>query len=170
MKRPNAGDAPDSLFSYINRVPEGDLGEILKAQLQEVTARFSAMAEDDSLYRYAPGKWSIRQILSHINDCERLFTFRAFWFARGFDSPLPGFEQEVAAAGAEADSLGLQSHISDFRSVRMATLSFVEGLRAESWDRRGVAGESPITVRALLYVAAGHVMHHLAILKERYHR
>ena len=168
--RPVTSEAPEAHFSYINRVPEGDISRILETQLDEAAALFGAISEKDSLYRYAPDKWSIRQVLSHINDCERLFTFRAFWFARGFDSPLPGFEQEVAAAGAAADRRSLQSHVGEFRFLRMATISLVHSLGSEGWDRRGVAGGSPMTVRALIFMAAGHVIHHIGILEERYRR
>ena len=169
-KRPGTNEAAESYFLYIKKVPEGDISEILEAQLHEVTTLFGAISEDDSLYRYAPDKWSIRQVLSHINDCERLFAFRAFWFARGFDSPLPGFEQEVAAAGAAADRRSLQSHIDEFESLRRATIGLVNSLSSGGWDRRGVAGESSMTVRALIFMVAGHVIHHIGILDERYRR
>lgn len=168
MKRPDRSEAAEPFFAYINKVGGGDIDRVLETQLREVRTLFGAMTEEESLYRYAPDKWSIRQVLSHINDCERLFVFRAFWFARGFDSPLPGFEQEVAATGAAADGRTLESHISEFSSLRLATLSFVQSLLPEAWDRRGVAGGSPITVRALMFVAAGHVSHHLGVLEERY--
>jgi len=170
MKRPAPDEAAEALFAYINRVPEGDINRILETQHHAVVDLFNTISEEDSLYHYAPGKWSIRQVLSHINDSERLFAFRAFWFARGFDSPLPGFEQDVAADGAAADGRSLQSHIGEFRSVRQATLSFVQSLSPEIWDRSGVAGGSPVTVRALIYLAAGHVDHHVKIFEERYRR
>lgn len=170
MKRPEVNEAAEPFFAYINRVPEGNLDALLEAQIQDVGARFSEISEGDSLFRYAPGKWSIREVLNHINDSERLFVFRAFWFARGFESPLPDFEQEIAAAGASANRVSLESHLDEFTSLRQSTVSFVRGLPAEAWDRRGVAGGSPISVRALMYVAAGHVTHHMTVLKERYGR
>jgi uncharacterized damage-inducible protein DinB len=168
--RPEASEAPEAFFSYINKVPEVDVGRFLETQLREVTTVFSAISEDASLYRYSPDKWSIRQVLSHINDCERLFTFRAFWFSRGFDSPLPSFEQDVAAAGAGADRRSLQSHLDEFGSLRKATIGLVHSLSPQGWDRGGLAGGSPMTVRALMFMVAGHVIHHIGILEERYLR
>jgi hypothetical protein len=117
---------------------------------------------------HAPDKWSIRQLLSHINDAERLFTFRAFWFARGFDTPLPSFDQDVAAGAAGADERSWQSHVAEFRAVREATLTLFRSLPSEAWDRRGIAGDNPFTVRVLAYIVVGHVTHHTKVLRQRY--
>jgi hypothetical protein len=110
----------------------------------------------------------VRQVVSHINDAERLFAFRAFWFARGFTSALPSFDQTIAARHADADERSLSSHVEEFQSVRTSTLAFFRHLSPDAWVRGGVASESLFTVRALAYIAAGHVIHHAAILKERY--
>jgi hypothetical protein len=126
------------------------------------------MSEERSLHRYAPDKWSIRQVLSHINDTERAFTFRALWFARGFDEPLASFDQNVAIAAAGADERSWTSHVDEWRTIRAATLTLFRHLPADAWLRRGVASGNPFTVRALAYITAGHVTHHLRILKERY--
>ena len=99
---------------------------------------------------------------------ERALTFRALWFARGFDAPLPGYDQETAASGANADSIAWPAHVEEFRSVRLATLSLFENLPPEAWMRTGVASDYRFTVRALAFIAAGHVAHHLRILDERY--
>jgi hypothetical protein len=103
-----------------------------------------------------------------VSDCERVFVSRAFWFARGFDTPLPSFDQNIAAAGAKADGISWARHIEEFRVVRLATLAFFRNLPAEVWSRTGVASGNPFTVRALAYVTAGHVAHHVRILEERY--
>jgi hypothetical protein len=126
------------------------------------------MTEDQSQVRYASDKWSIRQVLSHINDTERLFVFRALWFARALDEPLPSFDQNVAIASAGADERSWRSHVDEFRAIRTATLSFFRHLPAEAWMRRGTASGNPFTVRALAYITAGHVTHHSRILRERY--
>jgi DinB family protein len=107
-------------------------------------------------------------VVAHLNDCERLFGFRAFWFARGFDTALPSFDQNVAMTGAGADQRSWNSHIDEFRAVRAATLAFFQNLPGDAWDRHGIASDNPFSVRALAYMAAGHVVHHVAILKERY--
>ena len=107
-------------------------------------------------------------MLGHLNDTERLFVSRAFWFARGFDTPLPSFEQEVAVAAAGAHERPWASLVEEFRTIRLATLSFFTSLPEEAWSRRGIASGNPFTVRALAYMTVGHVMHHMTIVRERY--
>jgi DinB family protein len=167
---PDRTEAAEYYFTYIDQVPGGDIYEILRAQSAETCDLLKGIADDRSLYRYAPDKWSIRQVVSHVNDCERLFVFRALWFARGFDSPLPSFDQNVAVSTAGADERPLSSHVDEFRAVRAATLAFFETLPASAWARRGVASGNPFTVRALAYITAGHVTHHSTILRKRYLR
>ena len=128
----------------------------------------SGVSEEQSLHRYAPGKWSLREVVSHLNDTERLFVFRALWFARGFDSPLPSFDQDVAIASAVADARAWNSHVEEFRSVRASTLTFFRDLPAGAWTRRGTASGNPFTVRALAYIVAGHSTHHEKVIRERY--
>jgi len=165
---PDRTEAAEYYFTYIDKVGPGDICRILEEQLAETLPLLEAISEDRSLHRYAPDKWSIRDVLGHLNDCERLFVSRAFWFARGFDSPLPSFDQNVAVSVAGADSRPWRSHIEEFRLVRAATVAFFSNLPSDAWARRGVASGNPFTVRALAYMAAGHVTHHMGILKERY--
>ena len=165
---PDRTEAAEYYFTYIDQVPGGDIGQTLEAQLGETLALLHGISEEDSLRRYAPDKWSIRELVSHVNDTERVFLFRAFWFARGFDSPLPSFDQNTAAAAAGADERTWRSHVDEFRAVRTATLAFFQNLPADAWARRGVASGNPFTVRALAYITAGHVTHHTKILRERY--
>ena len=166
--RPEPNEADAYYFRYIDRVPGNDALAALDPQLEETTAFLTAIPEEKSLHRYGPEKWSMRQVLSHVNDCERLFLFRAFWFARGFDSPLPSFDQNTSAEAAAADDFSWASHVEDFRRVRLATLSFFQNLPADAWMRGGVASGMPFTVRALAWLAAGHLAHHISILRERY--
>ena len=166
--RPQEGEAAPYYFGYINQVAGDNILAVLEGQLEEAAAFFSTISEEKSLHRYAADKWSIRQVLGHINDCERLFLMRAFWFARGFASELPSFEQEVAVQSARSDNCSWASHVEEFRAVRRATLAFFEKLPAEAWMRKGVASGNPFSVRALAYMAAGHVVHHVSLLKERY--
>ena len=167
---PERSEAAPYYFTYIDKVPHGDICQILEAQREEMMALMRSISEERSLYRYAPDKWSVRQVLSHINDTERLSVFRAFWFARGFDSSLPSFEQETAAAAAQADERPLARHIEEFVSVRAATLSLFQSLSEPAWMRHGIASGNPFSVRALAYITAGHVVHHAEILRERYLR
>ena len=166
--RPEANEAAPYYFTYIDKVPTDDIFALLHVQTEEALEFWTGIPEEKSLHRYAPGKWTIREVLNHINDTERAFAFRALWFARGFDTPLPSYDQDISAAGARANDFSWASHIEDFRAVRAATLSFFRNLPADAWMRSGIASDNRFTVRALAYIAAGHVAHHAAIMRERY--
>jgi hypothetical protein len=168
MSAVDRSEAAEYYFTYIDQVPDGDIVEILRTQEAEMLELLRGIPEARSLHRYAAGKWTIREVASHVNDCERMFTFRAMWFARGFDSALPSFDQDVAIAGAAADARPLSSHIDEFRAVRAATLALFAEMPHEAWTRRGVASGNPFTVRALAHITAGHVAHHARLLRERY--
>jgi hypothetical protein len=168
MRRPERAESAEYYFTYIDKVPAGNILDLLEAQATELPALLDRIPESQADYRYAADKWSIRQVVAHLNDCERLFVFRAFWFARGFTGPLPSFDQNVAMTNAAADQRSWAGHIDEFRAVRAATLALFRHLAAEAWDRRGIASDNPFTVRALAYITAGHVAHHLALLNERY--
>lgn len=165
---PDRSEAAEYYFTYIDRVGAGDICDVLAAQLDESLAPLCNISEGDSLYRYASDKWTIREVMAHINDTERLFVFRALWFARGFDSPLPSFDQHVAIASGGANERTFDSHLEEFTALRTATVSFFRHLPPDAWTRRGVASGNPFTVRALAYLSAGHVTHHMQILRERY--
>jgi DinB superfamily len=166
--RPDRNEAAEYYFTYIDQVPAGEICGVLREQLPHALALFEGVSEEQSRYRYAPDKWSIRQVLGHLNDTERMLMGRAFWFARGFDTPLPSFDQHVAVRASGADERSWASHVDEFRTVRAATLAFFAPLPAEAWLRRGVASDNPFTVRALAFVVAGHLAHHTRILRERY--
>lgn len=166
--RPRENEAAPYYFTYINQVSGDDVFPLIETQLDEVVAFCARISEEKSLYRYASEKWSIRQVLQHLSDTERMFCFRALWFARGFDSALPSFDQKVAMANAGADKMEWQSLTEEFRRVRLASISLLANMPPEAWDRSGVASENRFTVRALAYMIPGHVTHHLKILRERY--
>lgn len=166
--RPAPSEAASYYSTYIDQVPGDDPQKVLASQLEFVPALLADVSEEKSLSRYAPGKWSIRQLLSHVTDTERAFVFRALWFARGFDSPLPSFDQEIAASGAEADRIAWADHVEEFRRVRLATMSLFAHLPPAAWMKTGVASGNPFTVRALAFITAGHFAHHYRILRERY--
>jgi hypothetical protein len=170
MTIPERSEAVEYYWRYIDQVPPGDIRAVLEGQLTETSGLLEGITEERSRHRYEPVKWSIRQVLSHVNDTERLFAFRALWFARGLPDPLPSFDQDVATVHAGADDRSWRSHTDEFRAVRGATLALFAGMPQDAWLRRGVASGNPFTVRALAYVCAGHVAHHVRILKERYLR
>lgn len=166
--RPASQEAAPYYFRYIDLVASDEVVSVLENQSEAIPKFLSSISEEKSFYRYAPGKWSIRQLLSHVNDSERVFLSRAFWFARGFQEPLPSYDQDVCVAAAGADDVSWASHMEEFRSVRLATLSFFHNLPKEAWLRSGIASDNTFTVRALAYILAGHLAHHTAVLQERY--
>ena len=166
--RPQQSEVGAYYFRYIDQVAGEDPLAVIESQLEESLALFSGISEERSLYRYAPEKWSIRLVLNHVNDVERAFAFRAHWFGRGFPAPLPSYDHNLAALRAEADRISWASHVEEFRSVRLATISLFANLPPEGWMRSGIAGDNPFTVRALAFIIPGHVAHHVKILRERY--
>ena len=168
MARPQPAEVAPYYFTYINQVTGDDPVAAIENQLPESQALFSKISEQKSLHRYAPDKWSIRQVLNHITDTERAFAFRALWFARGFDTPLPSYDQNVAANGADADRISWAAHVEEFRAVRRSTISLFRNMPPEAWTRSGIASGNPFTVRAVAYIIPGHVAHHIALLRQRY--
>jgi hypothetical protein len=166
--RPNRDEAAEYYFKYIDQVPDRDVLATLELQLDEILELLRSISEEQSLHRYEPGKWTLRESIGHLNDTERLFVFRAMWFARGFESPLPSFDQQIAVDTARSNDLPWSGHIEEFRAVRQSTLAFFKHLPGEAWTRRGVASDNPFTVRALVYMTAGHAIHHAQLIRTRY--
>jgi hypothetical protein len=165
---PQTGEASDYYFRYINLVPPGNICAILDRQLSTVLEMLEGIPDDRVDHRYASGKWSVREVLSHVNDTERVFAFRALWFARGFRTPLPSFDEQVAVSEAAAGPRPWMSHVEEFGAIRTSTLHLFRHLSPEAWGRSGVASDRTFTVRALAYIVAGHVTHHMSVLRERY--
>ena len=166
--RPGADEAIPYYFRYIDRIAGDDVVALLEAQLAGLAPQLSAVADPASTSRYASDKWSMREVLGHVSDTERLFVARAFWFARGFDAPLPSFEPDACAVAGGARDVPWDDLVQEFRSVRLATVSFFRNLPPDRWTARGVASGNTFSVRALAFLAAGHADHHAAILAERY--
>jgi len=165
---PARNEAAPYYFTYIDRIKNPDILAELESQLGDTLPFLQAVSAEKSLHRYAAEKWSIRQVWNHVNDTERAFAFRALWFARGFDSPLPSFDQNISSRGANADDYSWASHIDEFRTVRLASLTLFRNMPADAWSRTGIASDNSFTVRALAYIIAGHVAHHRSILETRY--
>lgn len=167
---PDRTEAAEYYFRYIDLVPGGEILDLLESQGDELATLLTGISETHSRHRYAPGKWSIREVVAHLIDAERLFVFRAMWIARGQEAPLPSFDQDSAATAAQADERSWSGLIEEFRSLRASTASFFRTLPGEAWSRRGIASDNPVTVRALAYIVHGHVAHHIRVLQERYLR
>ena len=167
-QHPQANEAASEYFGYIELARSENIVSFLDNQLGETMSFLEGISEEKSLHQYAPGKWTIRQVLNHVNDGERIFLGRTLWFARGFTDSLPGFDQDIGVAGANANDTSWAGLVDEFRTVRLGTLSFFRNLPAEAWYRTGVASGNPFTVNALAYIIGGHVTHHTNVLKERY--
>lgn len=153
---------------YVSLVPEGGILTTLGQQIEETLALLRSIPEAQGTFRYAPDKWSIKELLGHIIDTERIFSYRALRFARGDETPLPGYEQDDYVRGASFDAFPLAELADEFESVRRATILLFRHLSEEAWLRRGAANESEVSVRALSYIIAGHERHHISILRDRY--
>ena len=168
MTRPQTTEAASYYFKYIDLVTEDDIVPAMENQMGEMLEFLSGISEEQSLHSYEPGKWTIRELLNHVNDGERIFAGRALWFARGFTDPLPSFEQDIAVQAAHANNTSWVDLVEEFEIVRLGTISLLKSLPDEAWDRTGVASDNPVSVRALAYIIAGHVTHHINVLRERY--
>jgi hypothetical protein len=166
--RPASHEAVTYFFRYIDLVPGDDPQAALLEQVDSLPSALAAVSEQQSLYRYASGKWSIRQALNHVTDTERAFAYRALWFSRGFTEPLASYDQDIAAAAAEADRIPFAAHVDEFLQVRCATLALFANMPIKGWTRGGVVSGNYVTVRALAFIAAGHAAHHLRIIQEHY--
>jgi uncharacterized damage-inducible protein DinB len=168
MTRPQPNEAASYYSQYIDLVTSDEIVPAIKEQFGQTVRFLEGISEEQSLKSYAPEKWTIREVLNHVNDGERLFLGRAFWFARGFQDALPSFDQDIAARFANANEIPWASQVEEFKTVRTATISFFEHMPEEAWSRSGVASDNPVTVRALAYIIAGHVAHHLNVLNDKY--
>ncbi len=169
IPKPGPGEYPPYAAMYIDLLPDdGRLLQHLAAARSATEVFVRGLAEDVLLHRYAPDKWTIKEVLVHVVDDERIYAYRALRFARGDASPLPGFEQDAFAARSGANERPVDSILEEYGAVRAATLALFRGLPADSLTRSGVADGKRATVRALGYHIAGHELHHLRIVEQRY--
>ncbi len=168
LARPESSEYAPFYAGYVARVPEPDVLGALEKQQDEIAALARSVTAGRESFRYAEGKWSIREVLGHLVDGERVFGYRAFCFSRGEQAALPSFDENQYVAVAGADSVPLAELAAEFAAVRASNLAFLRRLSAEEAARVGTASGKPISVRALAYIMAGHPRHHVAVLRERY--
>ena len=166
--RPEKSEYPTYCEGYVSRVPDGDIVGTLGKQLEETLALIRGIPEARGGFRYAEGKWSIKELIGHVIDSERVFAYRALRFGRGDATPLSGFEQDDFVRGADFDKRRLNDLASEYEHVRRATISLFANLDETAWNRRGAANNSEVSVRGLAFIVAGHERHHLEILRTRY--
>lgn len=166
--RPEPGEYDPYYQQYLNLVPDGDVLELLEAQLSETLAAAEGLSDEQARYRYAAGKWSVKEVLGHLADVERVLSHRAFRISRGDRTVLAGFEENDYIANANYDQRPLESVVAELSQARAASLAFFRSITPEMTTLRGVANEAEVTVRALPWILVGHERHHLGVLRERY--
>ena len=166
--RPAEGEYAPYAEKYVSLITGTDILETLEAQLKQTTTLFSGRSERDGDFRYGPEKWTVKEVVGHIADTERIFAYRALRIARGDQTPLAGFEQEDYVRSAHFNRRKIQGLVEEFADVRLASLALFRSLDAEDWVRRGIASDNAVSVRGLAYIIAGHELHHRRILDERY--
>jgi hypothetical protein len=166
--RPEASEHSPYFGRYISLVTDADILTVLDTQWKETGALLRGLSEKDGAHRYAPDKWTVREVVGHMNDTERIFAYRALRIARADKTPLAGFEQDdyVLAGGFEKRTL--TDLREEFDAIRKSTLFLFRGLEEAAWVRQGTASDNLLSVRALAYMIAGHELHHRRILLEKY--
>ncbi len=166
--KPIEGDYNAYYETYVSKAPNFEILEALSISKNEVISIFNDISEEKSGYAYAEGKWTIKELLSHMIDSERIFAYRALRVSRNDATPLPGFEQDDYVPQSNANNRRLEELLNEYELVRNSTLALFESFSDEMLQRRGTASNSPITVNALAYIISGHERHHIEVLKERY--
>ena len=168
IERPQPEEFAPYYSTYISKVGEGDVVQTLDAQVAEYRRALGGLDEARALFRYSPGKWTVKEVVGHVIDSERVFAYRALRFARADETPLPGFDENHFVSNAAFNSRSLDGLLSEFESVRRGNISLFRSFTPEVAARRGTANSLPISVRAIVYITAGHAAHHLGILREKY--
>lgn len=163
---------PDEYFeyygTYIGEVPDGDIVDTLSRQISETVSFLGSIPESRGDFRYAPGKWSIREIIGHMSDTERVFCYRAMRFARADATPVPGFDENAYVASASFPKVSLADLTAELEHVRRSSIYFFRALDEEALSRRGTASGHEVSVRALAFITAGHETHHVNFIRSHY--
>jgi DinB superfamily len=168
IARPQLGEHDPYYSRYIDLVPDGDLLTLLDAQHRTTQSMLASLTVQQARHRYAEGKWSVTEVIGHLADTERIFSYRALRFARGDETPLAGYDENAYTPAGRFDERSLGDVAGEFAAVRAATIAFLRGLTSDAYERSGVANGCPVSVRALAYIIAGHERHHVQVLKTRY--
>lgn len=168
IPRPQADEHVAYYGRYISQVPDGDLMSMLRDQIMDTVGLLRGLSPEKADYAYAPGKWTIKEVIGHLSDAERVFQYRALTFARAPGSAVPGFDENAWVPAGDFGKRTLDDLLEEFQIVRAASVQLARHLDEETLKQRGVANGNEISVRALLYIIAGHERHHAALLRERY--
>ena len=159
---------PSHFVGYIKRVPELDPVIVCASQIEDTAALLRGLSDADAMHRYARDKWSVKEIVGHLADIERIMAYRALRIARADTTPLPGFDENAYVPVAKFDTRSLADLVGELRTARAATLALLRTFDADAWRRRGTASDKPVSVRAIAYMIPGHERHHVEILRTRY--
>jgi len=168
MNRPTVTEYAQYYETYVGHVSENDILAVLRSELDDLDVLLDRVPPDQETYAYAEGKWTIRQVIGHLIDGERVFGYRALCIARGEKQNLPGFEQDDYLQTSPYNHIALEDLLSEMRLVRLSNLAMFRSLDEEAWSRVGLANNNEVSVRALAYIMAGHTRHHMKVLKQRY--
>jgi hypothetical protein len=168
IERPGPSEYAEYYRTYVNLVPDGDLIDTLMDQFDETALLLGPLAGDEASRPYAPGKWSIKEVVGHVIDTERIFTYRALRIARGDQTPLAGYDQEAFVQAAGFNGRSLVSLLAELHLARRSTTALFRELPPEALARTGVANNNPVSVRAIAWIIAGHERHHMKVVRERY--
>jgi hypothetical protein len=168
IPRPAPDEADRFYHGYIAKVPSENIPEQLRQQLQDVEQLFGSLTEEVGAVRYAPGKWSVKEVLGHVTDTERILAYRLLRISRGDSTPLPSFDEDAYVPAGRFDQWPIPTLLESFRRVRASSICLVESTPTEAWSLRGVVSNKPMSARALGYILVGHVTHHLGVLRDRY--
>jgi hypothetical protein len=168
MNRPLDSEYAPYYQGYVSQVAEDEILPVMRSQIDALDLLLDRVTQERETYRYAEGKWSIREVVGHLIDGERVFGYRALCIARGESQNLPGFDQEQYMLSAPYDRVELQDLLSEFRLVRLSNIAMLRSLDEEAWSRMGTANDAPVSVRALAFIMAGHIRHHMGVLSDRY--
>jgi hypothetical protein len=168
MNRPSPNEYAPSHAGYISLVPDGDVLEVLRAQIDELAAIAARVPADRETFAYDDGKWTVRQVFGHLGDGERIFGYRALCISRGETASLPGFDENEYVANSTSSSRELRDLAEEFVLTRRANMHMFESFDEAAWRQTGSANGTPVSVNAIAWVMAGHTRHHLNVLRDRY--
>lgn len=168
VDRPQASEYVPYMERYISLVPDGELLALMSQQAKSTYDDLKRISEEQSYHRYAPDKWTIKEVVGHMADTERIFAYRMLCIARGEQASLPGFDENAYVGGGHFNKLAFDALVEELAGVRQSTISLCRTIHDEAWTRIGSANGNPISVRALAYSLLGHELHHLNIVKDRY--
>ena len=168
LPRPAPDESAPSYHGYVSEVAGERLGIYLVDQLEHLARMLTPLDDSAARARYAAGKWSVKEVVGHLSDAERIFAYRLMRIARGDTTPLPGFDENAYVPAGDFDARPLASLLDEFSALRRSTIALVDGLPPDAWARRGQASGATISARALAYIIVGHVTHHVRVLRERY--